>query len=55
MCALDKECGKDRDDKMNTTIEKMQTDQQQTLKGGSLGEAAIECKPRGCTSRGNLY
>jgi hypothetical protein len=55
MCALNKKCGKDRDEKMNTTIIKDETEEQSRQKGVLKTEDQIDCKPRGCTLRGGLY
>jgi hypothetical protein len=55
MSALEKKGMMDRDEKMNTTTEKNDVEEQHQLKNGHLDEAPIECKPRGCISRGGLY
>lgn len=55
MSALEKKSSMDRDEKMITTNEKDDVEEQRQLKNGHLDEVPIECKPRGCISRGGLY
>ena len=55
MCALEKTSNKGEDEKMNTTSEKCDLEEQHPLKGVPLTEVPIGCKPRGCISRGGLY
>ena len=55
MSALEEKGIRDRDEMMITTTEKNDVEEQHQLKGRGPSEASIECKPRGCISRGGLY
>jgi hypothetical protein len=55
MCALKKKSIQERNEKMNTTINKEDVQEQTKQKGVLQAEVPIDCKPRGCTLRGGLY